>query len=319
MRILFITATRIGDAVLSSGLLDWLAAQHPQARFTIACGRPAAPLFEAFPHRERLIVMDKRRFSLHWLSLLAQCVGKRWEMVVDLRGSGTGWFLNTGRTIRWKSDAGRHRVISLAALFDIQPPPAPRLWIAPETERAAATMIPAGEIVLGVGPMANWRGKTWPADRFIAMIERLTASNGPLPRARVALFGAPYERDAALPVLNSVPAERRIDLFGNAELPLVGACLKRCALYVGNDSGLMHMAAAAGTPTLGLFGPGDPKRYGPWGERNAVVLTELSALELMSKADFDHRTTKTMMESLTVDVVVEAATELYRRNGARAA
>src|SRR5579884_1716386 len=69
MRILFVTATRIGDAVLSTGLLAHLIERHPAARLTIAAGPAAAALFSAVPGLERLVVLDKRRWALHWLPL----------------------------------------------------------------------------------------------------------------------------------------------------------------------------------------------------------------------------------------------------------
>jgi heptosyltransferase III len=116
-----------------------------------------------------------------------------------------------------------------------------------------------------------------------------------------------------------VPEHRRIDLIGKVDLPTAAACLRRCALYIGNDSGLMHMAAAVGTPTLGLFGPGNETRYGPWGPRAAVVRTPLTPQQLMGHAGFDHRTTGTLMGSLTVDAVAAAATALYERTRNRAA
>ncbi|MCZ6607749.1 MAG: glycosyltransferase family 9 protein, partial [Alphaproteobacteria bacterium] len=75
MRILFITATRVGDAVLSTGLLDHLIRENPDARVTVACGPMAAPLFEAVPNLERIIVLEKQAFSLHWVRLWAACVG----------------------------------------------------------------------------------------------------------------------------------------------------------------------------------------------------------------------------------------------------
>lgn len=314
MRILFITATRIGDAVLSTGVLNWLVTQYPEARFTIACGRPAAPLFTAFPKLERLLIMDKQRFSLHWLKLWASCAFNYWDIVVDLRGSGTAWFLLAGKRIRWTRDSDRHRVEAMGDLLKLQPPPSPHLWIAAEHERRAEALIPPGAPVLGIGPTANWRGKEWPADRFADLIARLTAPNGMLPQARVAMFGAKSERAAAMPVIEAVPAARRIDLVGTAELPVVAACLRRCVLYIGNDSGLMHMAAAVGTPTLGLFGPGNVARYAPWGKLTAVARTTLTPIELMVRPDFNHQTTGSLMDSLDVETVVTAAHELYRRS-----
>ncbi len=69
MRILFITATRLGDAVLSTGLLDHLLRTHPEARFTVACGPVAEGVFARMPNRDRTLVVEKRRFDLHWLAL----------------------------------------------------------------------------------------------------------------------------------------------------------------------------------------------------------------------------------------------------------
>ncbi len=62
-----------------------------------------------------------------------------------------------------------------------------------------------------------------------------------------------------------------IDLVGKVDLLTAYACLKRARLFVGNDSGLMHLAAAAGAPTLGLFGPSDERLYAPWGPRARVL------------------------------------------------
>ena len=65
MRILFVTANRLGDAVLSTGLLDHLIRTHPEARFTIACGPVAEGVFARMPNRDRTIVIEKRRGRLH--------------------------------------------------------------------------------------------------------------------------------------------------------------------------------------------------------------------------------------------------------------
>ena len=148
MNILFVTATRIGDAVLSTGLLSHLVERHPGARFTIAAGPLAAPLFAAVPGLERLIAVTKRPGSLHWLPLLARVAGRRWDLVVDLRGSALAWMLRAGeRRVMAKGDPREHRVRQLARLFDLDPPPSPRLWTAPEhraRRRGAAAAGPAG-------------------------------------------------------------------------------------------------------------------------------------------------------------------------------
>jgi heptosyltransferase III len=94
--------------------------------------------------------------------------------------------------------------------------------------------------------------------------------------------------------------------------------LRRAALFVGNDTGLMHIAAAAGAPTLGLFGPTQSSRYAPWGARTAAAQTAIPPLALYGP-DFDHRTTDTMMDSLSVDSAAAAAENLWRSVAGEAA
>jgi len=317
MHILFVTATRIGDAVLSTGLLSHVIGRFPGARLTIAAGPVAAPLFEAAPGLERLLVLNKQRWSLHWLALYACTAARRWDLVIDLRGSALAWMLRAGeRRVMAKGDAREHRVRQLGRLFDLDPPPGPVLWTAPRHERAADALLMPGAPVLAIGPAANWRGKQWRAERFAELARRLTAADGPLPAARIAVLAASHERAQAAPLLAAIPPGgvpgQVIDLVGRTDLLTAAAVLRRSALFIGNDTGLMHIAAAAGTPTLGLFGPSPAEQYAPWGSCTALVRTELPP-EAMFGADFDHRTTDTLMDSLSVDRAEAAACQLWRR------
>lgn len=320
MRILFVTSTRIGDAVLSSGLLDHLAVTRPDARFTIACGPIAAPLFQAVPNLDRVIVMAKRSASLHWLMLWSQTVTALWDMVVDLRGSALAWAVPArSRKVLPPGERPEHRVERLARLFDLAAPPAPRVWLSDACKQAAAGLIPDGRPVLALGPTANWAPKTWPAENFAALVADLTGPDGIMPGARVALFGALSERANAEKVMHAIAPERRIDLVGSIDLLTVAACLARAALYVGNDSGLMHLAAASGCPTLGLFGPSQAVHYAPWGSHTAVAETEVPYAELVGGPGFDHLADDNLMHSLSVAAAVRAAEELWRRSPRRAA
>src|SRR6185312_11928616 len=134
-----------------------------------------------------------------------------------------------------------------------------------------ATLAPPGGPILAVGPAANWRGKEWRAERFAELARRLTAPGGILPGARVAVLAAAHERAQAAPLLAALPPARTIDLVGRVDLLDAAALLRRAALFIGNDTGIMHIAAAMGTPTLGLFGPSLPEHYAPWGPHTAVV------------------------------------------------
>ncbi len=271
MRILFVTATRIGDAVLSTGLLDHLLRTHPGARITVACGPAAAGIFARMPGLERLIVLAKRRLSLHWLDLWRQVATTRWDLVVDLRASALAWMVPARRRLTGKGGrrAG-HRLVHLGALLNLSPPPLPVVWTAPEDEARAKILLPGGPWLV-LGPTANWSEKVWPADRFVHVARALTAPGGSLAGARIAVLGAPgaLEREMAAPVLAAFP--EAVDLVGRLSLPEVAAVLRRAALYLGNDSGLMHMAAAAGAPTLGLFGRSSAAEYGPCGPRALAV------------------------------------------------
>jgi heptosyltransferase-3 len=319
MDILFVTATRIGDAVLSTGLLNHLIERYPGARLTIAAGPVAAPLFEAIPGLRRLISVSKRRWAAHWLELYGAVVARRWDLVVDLRGSALAWLLLAReRHVMAKGDRNEHRVRQLARLFDLDPPPSPRLWLSSAHERAAERLIPAGPPVLAIGPAANWRGKQWRGGRFAELARRLTAADGPLPGARVAVLAAAHERAQAEPLLAAIPARRVVDLVGRADLLTTAAVLKRSALFIGNDTGLMHVAAASGVPTLGLFGPSPIEQYAPWGDNAATVRSEAAWQALFAK-DFDHRTTDTLMDSLSVEAVEAAARGLWSRAASRAA
>lgn len=315
MKILFITATRIGDAVLSTGLLSWLHERHPEARFTVACGPVPAPLFADFPFVERVLPMVKRRRAGHWRDLLAATMGHYWHSVVDLRGSATAYVLPTlRRKVLRSSWAPEHRLRHLARLYDLDPPPSPRLWLSEASISAAQALIPhESGPVLGIGPTANWGAKQWPAENFCDLIHRLTASGGPFPGARIAVFGAPDERAIAQAVLDAVAPDKCIDLVGNAPLPVVAAALGRCAFYIGNDSGLMHMSAAMGIPTLGLFGPSSEVFYGPWGDHCASIRGPRSFEDICHAADFHHLRQDSMMQDLTIDRVMEAVTALWAK------
>jgi lipopolysaccharide heptosyltransferase III len=312
MHLLFVTATRIGDAVLSTGLLAYLIERYSGARLTIAAGPVAAPLFEAVPGLERLAVIRKQRWSLHWLPLFSAVASRRWDLVVDLRGSALAWLLRAGeRKVMAKGDAREHRVRQLGRLFDLDPPPNPCLWTAPHHERAASALVPPSGPVLAIGPAANWRGKQWRAERFADLALRLTSADGPMPGVRVAVLAASHERKQAEALLAAIPPARRIDLVGRINLLTAAAVLRRCSLFIGNDTGLMHIAAASGTPTLGLFGPSPVSQYAPWGQHAAFVRSA-DPPEVMFGPGFDHRTTDTLMDGLSVDTAEAAARQLWR-------
>ncbi|WP_417828181.1 glycosyltransferase family 9 protein [Thalassospira sp.] len=317
MRLLFITSNRLGDAVLSTSVLRHYVETYPGIRVTVACGPVAAPIFEGVPNLERIIKMPKQKRGGHWWKLWKSVVLNWWDIIVDLRGSATAYVLpGWKRVVLPGNDDDLHRVEQLGKMIGVEPAPMPVLWTRPEDEARAQNLIPDdGRALLAVGPSANWVGKTWHSERFEQTIHELTKPGAILENARVLLVGAPNEREASLPVINSIPENRRVEIFGTEHLLTVMACLKKADLYVGNDSGLMHMAATSLRPTLGLFGPSRDQHYSPYAQWGRVVRTDWSYDKIMENRE-SRFSQENLMETLPVAKVVKAAIQLvtdYRK------
>lgn len=314
--ILFITSSRIGDAVLTSGLIKRLVDEAPNAVFTIAAGPLAAPLFRDTPGLEALITFEKKRFAGHWFDLWRQTRKRRWGLVCDMRGSGLAGFLSARRRAVRKSLPPAlgpvHKVIEAAHVLRIEDdPPSPYLFTSAETEAKARALTKGEGPILALAPNANWVGKTWPAERFAVLAAELLGPGGPMAGGRLMLLGGPGDRWAAEAARRAIARDQLIDLVGKIDLLTAYACLKRARLFVGNDSGLMHLSAAAGAPTLGLFGPSDDRLYAPWGPK-ARVLRGPRDFETFLKIDPELDNEVCHMLDLPIDWVVRAAVQLHR-------
>lgn len=279
MRILFITSNRVGDAVLSTGLLDHLIRIDPGCAITVVCGPAAQGVFGRMPNRTHTIAVEKRPRGAHWFEVWRSVVGTRWDLVVDLRASALSYLVRTRRRVLMRRLPGRRetpKVTQLGVVMGIEPP-LPVAWFDAADAALADRLLPRGETFIALGPTANWAGKIWPPDRFVALFREF-----PNARAVVLAGPGPAERAMAAPVLAALP--EAIDLAGALTLPQAAAVLARCALFVGNDSGLMHLAASAGCRTLGLFGPTPHLEYGPSGPRSAAAVSSDGTMAGLSVA-----------------------------------
>lgn len=293
VRILFISANRIGDAVITCGILDHLIRRYPEARFTLACGPAAAGVYARMPQLERIVLFDKKKNDSHWPKLWRALAFTRWDLAVDIRGSALTYLLAARRRVVRRRRPGR-MFEQHAAMLGIVPAPLPVVWTAAEDRARAAVLLPPGRPVIGFGATANWAPKVWPAERFASLFRRL--AEGPLPGAVAAVFAGPGEAELAMaaPLLAALP--EAVDLCGALTIPEAAACIQRCALYVGNDSGLMHLAAASGAPTVGLCGTTLDRadEMAPAGLRAAWARSDLA------------RSDRATMESLSVEDVYAA-------------
>jgi ADP-heptose:LPS heptosyltransferase len=310
--ILFVTSNRIGDAVLSSGLIKRLSDEIPNARFTVVAGPVAAPLFEEVPTLDRIITLAKTKNRGHWFELWREVRGTRWGLVVDLRGSGLSRFISTRRRAIWRKVPGSpvHKVIEAARILKIEDEPAaPYIFTTPETEARADELTAGFGPILALAPAANWLGKTWPLERFSRVAMRLLQPEGPMKGGRLMVLGGPQDQKLAKGLRDVVMRSQFINLTEDTDLLTAFACLKRARLFIGNDSGTMHLAAAAGIPTLGLFGPSDEQLYGPWGE-NTRVARGPRTYEQIRAVDPGFGQALCHMMDLTVETVGAAAEEL---------
>ena len=313
-RILFVTSTRLGDAVLSTGVLARLIEDHPGAEVTIVCGPLPAPLFRAVPGLKRLIPLVKQRLTQHWIKVFLEVAPHRWDVFLDLRNVGILHLVRARKTYRYrKNGQGLHKVEENAALLGLPPQP-PKLWIDEDARRAQIRLLGTRTGYLAIGPTAGTPHKEWAPERFAELARRLTAPGAPFAGRDIVVFASETERGRAGRLLAALPKDQTLDLTGKTDPLSAAACLGHAALFVGNDSGLMHIAAAAGTPTLGLFGTGNPAIYGPWGPHAAFVDHRLPDKERIALetspvlADLAK-----VMSLLTVDEAEAAARQILRR------
>jgi len=306
VRVLFVSPNRIGDSVIASGVVREINRQWPGARITVAAGGPPAPFFRAAPGVERVIVVNKGKWASHWFRLWAEVVKQPWDVVIDTRGSALGWLVRAGtrRIYNRGWETGVPKVEVVSRLMQAPHSLEPEHYI-DDRARAEAAAVIDPQLARGAGPgpiialapIAHQKGKSWPADRWGALVEKLKAE----PRFddwRFMLVGGPGDHPAAAPALTAA-GDRGIDCVGRGDILASAAAIARARLFVGNDSGLMHVAAATGTPTLGLFGPSEWWHKAPWGPKGQVLASSPTRGEFRPITD------------LTVDQTVEAVLALH--------
>lgn len=310
-RTLFVASNRLGDAVLTTGVLHYLLEQEPEIPITVVCGEIPKDIFEAIPGVERVIGVTKQRFSMHWPQAAIELGVFYWHRIVDFRSCLLGFLPAKHRHI-WKGgNSSIAKAVANANLIGHAGPLPAR--IIPNSEQISGSRKWLGSNekknkILAIAPTANFYQKQWHFENYIELAENLTKSEGVLENARIAVFGAPGEEEQALPVVNAFPTEKVINLVGKTTPMEAATILSQCDLFVGNDSGLMHTATAVDIPTVGLFGIGLPKVYGPWGERSLCLTSTPPGTPIIRQQQQDTR-----IEPLPTDEVITKVEAFYKR------
>ncbi len=180
----------------------------------------------------------------------------------------------------------------------------PELILLDEERQAARqrldTMgVKSGRPLVGVIPGAAYgAAKRWPAERFVALSDRLTGEMG----AETILFGSAGERDVAERI-ETLSCGKIHNVAGQTRLRELAALLAECGIVVTNDTGAMHVAAAVGTPVVAVFGPTNPVTTSPVGPRHTLIRHPMDCSPcLLRHCPIDHR----CMTAIEVEEVFEA-------------
>lgn len=146
------------------------------------------------------------------------------------------------------------------------------VWTSREDDLFAQTLlndrgITAADRLIAFAPGAAWPFRRWPSERFIELGRWLQETY----QAHVLILAAKNEQDLAHQIEQGLHGNKTINLAGKTSLREMASVLKRCTLFIGNDSGPLHIAAAAGIPVVGFYGPGEYQRFKPWGVEHDVL------------------------------------------------
>lgn len=329
-RVLLIRPSALGDVCRSVPVLvslkrtwpaarvDWLiqdtfvdAIRHhpdlgqavPFARAELGrqCGRlrfgPLIAWLRALRHARYDLVIDAQ--GLLRSAVFALATGARRRVGYRNAQELAGLLYNT----RGDVDRSRHaveRMLSLAAVAGAAPVDDMRLYAGEDELSQVVLEYPEPYVVLA--PTSRWAAKRWPAGRFAALAERLIGAGV----ERVIVVGGPGEREQCRPILDLADAHPRItDRVGSTTIGMLMALIARSRLVVANDSAAVHIAVGFDRPLVGLYGPTDIGRVGPYA-RDVDVIQQLSHDDR-----FDHKNDANarLMDRITIDEVADGCLE----------
>lgn len=298
-RVLVVRLRSIGDAVLATPSLRALRRFLPAAQIDLLLEDWVAPLFENCEEVDRVIAVERAsaRARLRAARLLRS---ERYDVVYNLHGGSTAALIT-------RATGARHRVgyasYAYASLHNHAAPPSSLLWrrepthsaeqqlgllgwtgvpvsdrprarlsVAPEASESVARRLRAsgfdeGEAFAILHPAAAFESKTWAAENFARVVEHLSARG-----FRTVAVAAPHERAVVEAVAEN--AREPLVSFTDLTLPELAALAARARFFVGNDSGVAHIAAAMRVPQVVVFGSSNVGHWRPWNDAPSEVVRE---------------------------------------------
>ena len=335
-RLLIVKPSSLGDIVHALPTLVALRRRFPSAKLSWLVKREWAEVLEGHPDLDEVLAVDLS--TKRWPAAIRAVRAGRFDLVLDLQGllrsAVLGWasgsavrvgFANGREGSPWfythcvpVSDASMHavdRYLLIARFLEAEPEePGPSAFCLPRDPAAearveamlAAAGVQAGTVLAALNPAARWTTKRWPAESFAAVGDWLQQQG-----ARVVVIGSREERpvgEAVMRAMHGAP----IDLVGKTTMKELIALLRRLRVFITNDSGPMHLAAAVGTPVIALFGPTDPARTGPYGAGHRVLRSGVPCSPCFS-LDCANTVTLECLTAIQPQRVIETASKLLNR------
>ena len=276
-RILVFSFSFIGDAVLSTAVIQPLRRHFPDAHITFLVGPRASELLATEPNIDAVIIYDNRGEHAGWrgrLRLIKTLRLDKFDIVVNLRDSLTARCIGAEHWGMMQGDSNRHavtRYLEVLQRHDIDTANAhPHLQLTEDEQTLAHCFlteagITSDRLLIGIHPGGNWVYKLWDAKNYAQFANVLSKEQ----KVSILLFAGPNERkrQAQVAKLMDVPPI----LVKTENLRHLAALISACDVYIGNDTGPMHIASAVDTPVVALFGSTNHIRSGPYGDKHTVV------------------------------------------------
>ena len=305
MKILIICSNLIGDTILSTGAIKRFIDKYKDAKISLVIGPTAAPIFRNYTNIDEVIIFKKRKFNFHWIDILKKTYKIKWDIVIDFRSSALSYFLKNKKKYIFKKQKGLHHIDQLNFSFGFS---CSKLFVPTSLneENQVTQILEKTFKHIVVFPGGNWMPKLWSDKNYNIVMQSLLKKYNNI---KFILVGSTKEKENYYRnLVNGIDEKLIIDLFG-CSLTLTSAFMKKSDLFLGNDSGLMHLAVSNQLRVISLFGPTDDKIYGPYGDNNIVIRTKEN-LDYFKTINID--TNKSYMNSIKTNTVIDVIEKLLK-------
>ncbi|MFA5059808.1 MAG: glycosyltransferase family 9 protein [Candidatus Omnitrophota bacterium] len=290
-KILVISLSNIGDVILTFPVLDILKEHFPSAQLHVVVGPKAEPLLVGNPHFSGIHIFKKHDSVMSKIKWVWKLRGENFDLAVDLRNTAIPFLI--GARYRTPLNFSRNEILHkkqshlnrLRSVFSFSSEAEKRhaLFIAEAEDKFARDVLslsscPKEKNVI-VSPGAANHNKRWTKEGFAEVCDQLIEKH----RMRVIFVGDDSDRSFAQEIA-AIMKNPSLLLCGKTTLRQLAAVLSQARFIIANDSGVMHLASYLDIPTVAIFGPTDPAKYGPWSSQHHVVKPS-SFLPLDKKSD----------------------------------